>query len=417
MFRAPPPERRRRGDLVAAAVLVTGLVVAGTAVAVTSDVAGTTQRPAAAPLAAPPAAVAAPAAFAEAWRAPSPGTPGGPVLAGPAVVTADGSTVTGRDAATGAVGWSYARDRPLCAVGSGFPDSGAADEGRALALYANGPLDDPGTWCNGLTMLSGTTGERVGSRNPDARPGTRLVADDTYVLATGVEHLEAWRYDLVRTVEYGTVPAQEQTGRQPRPGCRYGSAALGGRRLGVVERCPDEAVARLTVLVTDGEDGAETPQVSSSVLLTDPDAVLVAVTEDRAAVALPGRLAVHDGTGARIAVTEVDHAAGDPPGGVVTTTADDRFRYWFTGSSVVALDARELSPVWTFPGALGPAVRYGADLLVPVPGGLQVVDDRGEPRRLVPVERADPTAPVVPAVLGGVVLEQRAGEVVALRPG
>jgi hypothetical protein len=415
VFRAPPPERRRRGDLVAAAVLVAGLAVAGTAVAVTSDVAGTTHRPAAAPVTAPPAALAAPAAFAEVWRAPSGGTTG-PVLAGPAVVTADDGVVTGRDAATGAEAWSYTRDRPLCAVGSGFPNSGGGEEGRALAVHANGPLDAPGTWCNDLTMLSGATGERVGSRNPDARPGTRLVADDTYVLATGADHLEAWRYDLVRTVEYGTVPAQEQTGRQPRPECRYGSAALGGRHLGVVERCPDEAVDRLTVLVTDGEDGSESPQVTYSVPLTGSGAAVVAVTADRAAVALPGRLAVHDGAGAQIAVTEVEHAGGDPPGGVVTTTGDDRFRFWFTGSSVVALDAGELSPVWTFPGALGPAVRYGADLLVPVPGGLQVLDDRGEPRRLLPVQRADPTAPVVPAVLGEVVLEQRGGEVVALRP-
>jgi hypothetical protein len=61
-------------------------------------------------------------------------------------------------------------------------------------------------------------------------------------------------------------------------------------------------------------------------------------------------------------------------------------------------------------------VRYGPDLLVPVPGGLQVVDDRGLPRRWVPVERDEPGAPVVPAVLGDVVLEQRGTEVVALRP-
>ncbi len=396
-------------------MLVAGLVLAGTAVAVTGDVAGTTHRPAAAPVTAPPAALAAPAAFAEAWRVPSPGTTG-PVVSGPAVVTAEGGTVTGRDAATGAEAWSYARDLPLCAVGSGFPTSGEGDEGRALALYANGPLDDPGTWCSELTMLSGTTGARTGSRNPDARPGARLVADETYVLATGTDHLEAWRSDLVRTVEYGDVPAQEQTGRQPRPGCTYGSAALGGRRTGVVERCPGEAVDRLTVLVTDGEDGSEQPQVSYSVPLTGSGAVLVAVTEDRAAVALPGRLAVHDAAGTQIAVTQVEHAAGDPPGGVATTTTDGRFRFWFTGSSVVALDARELSPVWTVPDALGPAVRYGADLLVPVPGGLQVVDDRGLPRRFVPVERDEPGAPVVPAVLGDVVLEQRGAEVVALRP-
>lgn len=419
MLRTQPSERRRRGDLVAAGVIVALLVALTVTVAATSDVAGTTSVPATAPIEAPSPASGAPVGFVPAWEVPSPGTPV-PVVAGPAVVTAEGSTVTGRDARTGEERWSYARDLPLCTVGAGFP---GIEQGRALAVYANGDPADAGggdgAYCSEVTMLRGDTGDRVGARNPDARPGTRLLADDTYVLASGTDHLEVWRSDLVRTLEYGEVPAQEQVGRQPRPGCTYGSVALGGRRVAVVERCPGESADRLTVLASDGEDGAEKPEERFSVPLPGAGAVVVAVSEEQVAVALPdpSRLAVFDASGAQVSVSEVDAVVADPPGGVAPTSADDAHRYWFTGTSVVALDVAQLALLWTLPDALGPPVRYGVELLVPVPGGLRVVDaDRGRPGRLLPVDRPDPDAPVSLAVDGDVLLEQRGATVTALVP-
>lgn len=424
MFRAPPPERRRHRDLVAAGLVVAVLAGLVVALAATSDVAGTTSRPAAAAVEPPVPAAGAPAAFGTAWTAPSPGTPL-PVVAGPAVVTAEGSTVVGRDATTGDERWSYARDLPLCTVGAAFP---GVEAGRVLAVYANDDLGGTdgtgdGPYCSEVTMLRGDTGARVGARNPDSRPGTRLLADDTSVLATGTDHLEVWRSDLVRTLEYGDVPAQEQVGRQPRPDCTYGSAALGGRRVAVIERCPGEATDRLTVLAADGEDGAEKPEERFSISLPGSGATVVAVSEEQVAVALndptlpdPSRLVVFDTTGTAVSVSELDPPA-DPPGGVAPTSGDDSHRYWFTGSSVVALDATELALLWTLPDALGPPVRYGIDLLVPVPGGLRVVDaTRGTPGRLLPVDRADPAAPVGLAVLGDVLLEQRGDQLVALTP-
>ena len=420
MFRAPPPERRRRRDLVAAAVVVVVLAALVLALAATSDIAGTTSRTADEPIAAPPPASGAPAAFSTAWEAAGPGAPA-PVVAGPAVVTAEGSTVLGRDPRTGEERWSYTRDLPLCTVGAGFP---GIEQGRVLAVYANDDLvEDPGAgdgaYCSELTMLSGDTGERVGARNPDSRPGTRLLADDTYVLATGTDRLEVWRSDLVRTLEYGTVPAQEQGGRQPRPDCTHGSAALGGRRVAVLERCPGEATDRLTVLAADGEDGAEQPEERFSVLLPGTGAVVVAVSTAQVAVALPdpARLVVLDDAGVQVSVSEVAGTVADPPGGVAATSADDTHRFWFTGSSVVALDATQLALLWTLPDALGPPVRYGVDLLVPVREGLRVVDaERGTPGRLLPVSRPDPDAPVTLAVAGDVLLEQRGGRVAALVP-
>ena len=103
--------------------------------------------------------------------------------------------------------------------------------------------------------------------------------------------------------------------------------------------------------------------------------------------------------------------------GVSVVTGDDAHVYWWTGSRTVALDSLDLTPDWTLPDTLGPAVDYADGLLVPVPAGLAVVAPAtGRTERTLPVARADTHAAVVPAVAGEMVLEQRGTDVVALRP-
>ncbi len=410
------PERRRRGDLIAAVVIVVLVLVAATVLWRTSAVVGTTDSTAATPIAAPPSASRLPAAFGVAWRAPSAAT-AAPVVAGPAVVTADGGTVVGHDALTGAERWRYSRDVPLCAAAAGFPDADSGG-GRLLALYQG-----PTGWCSELTALHPTTGARATSSNPDMHPGTRLLADGSFVTATGPDYLEVWRSDLVRTLEYGAVPTPVQVGAQPRTGCTYGSTALMAGRLGVIERCPDESTDRITVVKPDGAE-AEKPEVQFSVPLPTADAVVVALSADRVAVALPNpaRLMILDQTGAQAAMIALDvpdpdvATAIEPKGGPAAVTADGQHVYWWTGTHTVALDATGLAPVWTTP-ALGPAVDYGGSLLVPVTGAVAVLDpQRGTALRTIGVQRSEPNGPVRLAAAGEVLLEQRGAEVVALRP-
>jgi hypothetical protein len=409
------PERRTRGD-VTVAVLLTALLVGG-AVALwgMSPAARTISRPSPVPVPAPPPAAGTPAGFTEAWRATSTAT-SVPVVAGPAVVTADGTRVLGRDPVTGAERWSYERDRALCALASGFPGADHG-QGRILALYAG-----TGDWCSELTALRPGTGERATANNPDLHVGTRLLAGGSSVVATGTDYLEVMRSDLVRTLEYGALPTPAQPGRQPRTGCTYGSVALTSDRLGVIERCPGEPTDRLTVLATDGDGDADEPQVQFSVAVPTKGAVLVAVTADRAAVALPGppRLLVLDATGQQLDLVDLDvpaaDLASDPPGGAAPVETDGESVYWWTGSRTVALDALDLVPRWVLPGTLGPAVAYGPTLLVPVPGAISEVDPTsGVARRTIPVDRGS-DAPVRLAALGEVLLEQRGTELVALRP-
>lgn len=394
-----------------AAGLVLALALGGALLWATSPRAGTVSTPAVAPIPAPAKPSAVPGGFTEAWRAPSGATPV-PVVAGPVVVTGDAGVVSGRDALTGTVLWSYTRDVPLCTVGSGFPDR---DGGRVLALYRN---DD---WCSELTSLRPDTGVRDRQRNPDVHPGTRLLAGGPQVTATGARYLEAFRSDLVETVEYGEVPTPRQVGRQPRPACESTGFAVTSGRLAVLQRCPEETTDRLTVLDPDGAE-ADKPQEEFSVLLPAAGATLVAAAEDRVAVALPDppRLQVLDRAGAEVELVGLDLPAAElvpPADGVAAVTADDDRVYWWTGSRTIALDGLDLTPVWTLPDTLGPAVGYAGRLLVPVPAGLAVLDPAtGAVERDLPVARDELRTPVVPAVLGPTLVERRGTETVALTP-
>jgi hypothetical protein len=407
------PERRRRGDVVAAVAIVVVLLTAALLYWFTSAAATTrsvTADPAMFP--SPPAAPATvPAGFAPAWQQPSAATPV-PLVAGPAVVTADADSVVGRDAATGAERWSYIRDAELCTAAGGF--------GHVLALYRNGD----GRNCSELTSLDPASGARGPQSNPDARPGVRLLSNGTLVAATGADYVEVMRSDLVRTTEYGTVETPEQPNRQPRPGCAFGSFAMAPGRLAVIERCTTGGGDdRLTVVRPDGGSDASNPDVVFSMPLRGPHHQLVAVSSDRVVLAAPdpARLEIVDGDGGQVTdlplgVPDAELTA-DPPDGAPRTSADERRIYWWSGSRTVALDRTDLVPVWSLPGTLGPAVRYADALLVPVPGGLQVVDPaRGAVTRTIRVDRRPWTGPVALATAGAMLLEQRGATLTALRP-
>lgn len=414
-LRFPPPERRRRSDLVAGGAIAVAVALVAALLWATAPHTGTVSTPAARPVAAPSEPADVPDGFTEAWRARNGASPV-PVVAGPVVVTGDGDTVDGRDAATGAVRWGYRRDVPLCAVAAAFPDR---DDGRALALYRNGDR------CSEMTSLHPDTGARDRQRNLDVHPGTRLLDGGSLVTATGPAYLEVFRSDLVKTVEYGDVPTPRQVGRQPRPRCESTGFAATAGRLAVLQRCPDEQTERLTVLVPDGAE-ADKPQEEFSVLVPSTGATLVAASEDRVAVALPDppRLQLLDRSGAQVGLVGLDVPDDDlarpPADGVAAVSGNGDLVRWWTGSRTVGLDGLDLTPVWTLPDTLGPGTDYAGRLLMPVPAGLAVVDDAtGEIDRTLRVARpgrVPADAPVTSAVLGDVLLEQRGPDLVALRP-
>ncbi|WP_232660422.1 Rv3212 family protein [Pseudonocardia sp. TRM90224] len=411
-----PPERRRRGDVIAITVITVVLLVAGGLIWANSPVANTVAQEAQVPVAAPPTWTGpAPAAFREAWQAPSGATPV-PVVAGPAVVTGDGSAVSGRDASTGAEAWSYRRNIPLCTVTAAFPNSDKGG-GQVLALFDNGT-----GWCSELTSLRPDTGAQVGARNPDLRPGTRLLSNGSLVAGTGATYLEVFRNDLVQTLEYGDIVTPVEHDNQEHADCTNGSVVLGNERLAVVQRCPDDPDDQLRSVNPAGKED-ETPEERYTVDLPSDSATVLVATPKRAVVAVPGpsRLIVFDDAGIEVATVPLDVPEADlppvPPGRTPTVETDGQRYYWWSGSRTVALDAVELTPVWTVPGTLGPAVPYGESLLVPVPDGLAELDPAsGAVLRTIPVIRPAGMNSVRLAVLGDVLLEQRGPVLAALVP-
>lgn len=415
----PAPERRTRRDLAAAAVLVLVVLAVGSTLWWASDARRTTLSTAPSPVStiAPGTAAHLPATLTEAWRAPSPATPG-PLAQGGTVVTAAAGMVAGRDLRSGTLRWSYRRDRPLCTVAAAFH--------QVVAVYQRGET------CSEVTALNWTDGQRGPQRTGPVQAPTRLVAAGDHLAASGARYLEIWRSDLVRTLAYGRLPTPAQPATQPRPDCLHGSIALGGGnagparsspgKLAVVEQCPGER-ARLTVQRSDPRD-PERPEVIFSVLLPGRQAQVIAVSEQRVAVALPdpARLVVFDEQGKAVAehplaIPDTD-LRGNPPAGVVEVTKTTTEVYWFTGSATVAVDTGELRPQWIRPGSLGPGSEVAGRLLLPVPGALAVLNTAtGQQLGTLPVDRGSYRGPVATTSSGGVVLEQRGDMLVALGEG
>ncbi|CCQ17072.1 putative uncharacterized protein [Rhodococcus sp. AW25M09] len=413
------PERRTRADLVAVAVIaVVSVVAAGTAW-FTGDARGTTSVPAGEPLPRIEPATTVPAALTELWRASSEATEATrtpvPVVTDFGVVTADGGSVVGRSPRSGEQSWSYTRDLPLCSVVSSW--------NTAVAVYR----DDRG--CSQVTELDGSTGQRAAQRTSDADDAVRLSSDGTYVTSRGASRMELWRSDMVRTLEYGRVDAPVNPGSQPRTGCTLLSSASTNSRTAVLEQCPGEAAARLTLLKPAPKDATEPEEYGSTVvpeLVPGPDSptagTIIAVTGSVVALhipaenGMPDRVGLYDDTASRI--SEFDLPADlsptkDSPKSTAQT-AGSVFT-WFTGTGVQAFDATSLSPSWSVPGALGSGSVMAGRLVVPVPDGIAVVDlATGTSITDIPVDRGDYSGPIQTSVIGDVIVEQRGTDVVAL---
>ncbi|WP_206795559.1 hypothetical protein [Amycolatopsis sp. MtRt-6] len=411
---APPAPRvkarrspwNRGRDRAIAALIAVGVVAAALVIGATSDSAATDRTRAAPPPPLPAAPDKVPGSMAEIWSAPSGATPV-PVVAGDSVATADGGEVAARDPLTGQIRWHYTRDLPLCTLDQAW--------GRLNAVFSKS------TNCSEVTQLDPGTGRITAQRNGNAELGTQLVSDGSHVTATGKKLLTTWRDDLVQSAEYGQVPALVNAGKQPRTGCTYGTVEAASGKIGVIERCPGDPADRLTVYKSAPEKDDE-PQVSFSSVLAGKRARVIAMSGDLTAVVLPDQklLVVYNGDGTQRAAYPLDvppgDLAADPPAGVEATTQTAQNMYWFSGSKVVALSRDDLSPRWTLSSAMGPGITFAQQLVVPIKGGLAVLNENdGSTIRTVGVERRGYTGVVRLGAAGPVLLEQRGPTLTALR--
>lgn len=408
---APRVKARRspwnRGrDRVIAALIAVAVVALALVIGVTSDSAATDRTEAGPPPPLPAAPDKVPGSMAEIWSAPNGASPV-PVVAGDSVATADGGEVALRDPLTGQIRWHYTRDLPLCTIDEAW--------GRVNAVYHKTRN------CSEVTQLDPATGRITAQRNGNAELGTQLVSDGSHVTATGKKLLTTWRDDLVQSAEYGQVPALVNAGKQPRTGCTYGTVAAASGKVGVIEHCPGDPADRLTVYKAAPEKDDE-PQVSFSSVLAGKRARVIAMSGDVTAVVLPDQklLVTYNGDGTQRAAYPLDVPAADlaqdPPSEVEATTQTAQNMYWFTGSKVLALSRDDLSPRWTLSSALGPGTTFAQQLVIPIKGGLAVLNENdGSTIRTVGVERRTYQGPVRLAAAGPVLLEQRGTTLAALK--
>ncbi|RSN28144.1 hypothetical protein DMC61_24845 [Amycolatopsis sp. WAC 04169] len=402
----PSPWNRKRDRVIAAAIVVV-VAVTGVVIGVTSDNSATVAQVATTlPPGLPPAPAQVPGSLSELWQAPSASTPV-PIGEANSVVTGDKGEVLGRDPYTGEVRWRYSRDLELCTV--------------ALAGIKVDAVYRKDTGCSEVTQLDAGTGRRTAQRNGDAELGTRLVVDGSHVTTTGKKLLNTWRDDLVKSMEYGQVPAIVNPNKQPRTGCTYGTVAAAAGKIGVIERCPGDPADRFTVYRATNDE-ADDPKVDYSTVLAGKNAKVVAMSGDLALIVLPEQklLVIYGGDGLQKSAYPLDvpeaEITQDPVGGVMTTSWTAQGVYWFTGSKTMAFSRDDLTPRWTLNNSTGPGVTFGEQLVVPIQGGLAVLDETtGATIRTVGVDRRGYTGPVLLSSVGPVLLEQRGPTVVALK--
>lgn len=399
------PERRTRADVVAALAIAVVVAVVAALVWWTSDARATTSRPAATPVPNLTPAKVLPETLRELWTAPSAKTTSPLVVAG-AVVTGNGRAVDGRDPATGDSLWSYARDLDLCGVTWVYH--------YAVAVYP----DVRG--CGQVSTINAKTGRRGPSRTAYADPEVTLSSDGTTVLSAGDSRLEMWRSDMVRMLSYGSIDARIKPGTPASPVCRLVSTAASSTAVSVLEACPDQADLRLTLLrPADEEDTPELKYVPQPGVTDESGARVIAVSETTTAVYVPTpkpMVNIVDETGATVASTLLSK----PPSANATMSRAGDLITWWTGEDVMVFSANGLRYKYTVTPAgrnvpLGPATVMAGLLLVPVTDGYDVFDpESGKGERHIPLRRPPSSAPVVPAMAGSTLLEQRGDTLVAL---
>lgn len=373
-----------------------------------SSARATISRPAADATSTAAEADAVPAALTQRWRATSARTLA-PVVVSGTVVTGDGRTVTGLDPQTGQQRWVYARDTDLCALSFIYD--------LAVAVYP----DSRG--CGQVSGIKASTGQRGPTRTSYADNQVVVTSNGSAVLSAGPTRLELWRSDLVRMLSYGEIDARIKPVNQGvGTGCALMSAAASDTAAAVLEVCRDDSKLRLTLLKpAKEEDEPDTKNVDLPGLAIDSEARVLAVAGTTTAVFVPTprpQVNVYDDTGTVVSQTLLD----SPPtltGRAPALTRAGEFITWWTGSAVLVFDD-ELNYRYTFRDAtpLGPATMMADQLLVPVADGLAVVNPAdGAVQRVIPVDHPAGDGPVIPAVNGTMVIEQRGATVASFGPG
>ena len=276
--------------------------------------------------------------------------------------------------------------------------------------------------CGQVSGIKAGTGERGPTRTSYADNQVVLSSDGSAVLSAGPTRLELWRSDLVRMLSYGEIDARVKPVNQGlRTGCALMSAAASDEAVSVLEVCRDQKDPRLTLIKpAKEEDEPDTKHVELPGLAVDSDARVLAVSGTTTALFLPTprpEVVVYDDTGTKVSGTSLSSPVVLSAGTPAVTRAGD-FITWWTGTAVLVFD-KKLAYRYTLDAVdpLGPATMMAGVFLVPVQDGLAVYNPANGARdRLIPLAHPDGDGPVLPAVSGTMVIEQRGAAMAGFGP-
>ncbi|GAB3699024.1 hypothetical protein [Corynebacterium nasicanis] len=395
------PLRRTRGDLIASAAITGVSLLAVAGVWASAPIRSSELIPAESEFTSPAPLDTVPQTLTEAWSAPTLDLPGvhRPVIVDGLVAVPEEQAVRGVDPTTGETVWSYTRDLELCSLGGAW--------GRVVTTWR------AGNGCGDVVSIDAETGRYHRTRSAISPGEVAAVTSNDRVGTIGAERLELWRSDLVRTVEYGEVEGIQEPDLQPHPGCRLTSALTRSDLLAVTENCEDGTWLRLQEA---SPEQSREPEIRSSVQLDSPTARLVALGGSAAAVADGPALISYSDEGVELHRREAGTTAAEE-GLFSPVTADlPHHMSWFDGERLVLFSPAELEVRHVFEQALGTGVAVGGRLLLPVEGGIAVIDwENGETLHTIPVDRGEYRGTVTLGVAGETVVEKRGNTLHALR--
>ena len=306
--------RRKRIDRIVAVAIAVVVIAVGVVVYLTSDARATNSATAAAGEV-PSSAGNIPSSLRQSWSLPT--NPELGAVASPygTVVTADATGVTGHDAVTGDVRWSYGRDEPLCAVGSGDADApGVESRGKVRGVMV---VSEKNGYCSQQMLLDPATGERHYYRTSPNQPLGSLVFGGPYAGWLGPSLVELWRDDLVRTIQYGDLPSPPKP-NAAHTGCTFTDIALADVQFATVEHCDGQGPNARVMINWSTPDSAPDKPDDQDVFKHDqranidtgaPAARIVGITADRVAVLVSApqpAVVVYDEKGTETSRTPVD---------------------------------------------------------------------------------------------------------------
>ncbi|RAV31206.1 hypothetical protein DLJ54_09595 [Corynebacterium heidelbergense] len=365
-----------------------------------------------APASAPPA-TAVPEQLRALWEAPDSSARLTTTTSG--VLTVADNRAVLRDPEGGRQVWSYRRERPICGT--------AADWERVVLIFRS-----PKGCSEGLSFAAGT-GQYAHSRDALGSPEVSVFSSNNHVGLISPRRVELWRSDLVRTTEVGSQEAPAQPGQQqPHGECEFTSAATRKQLLATVQQCPGQQ-DKLVRLLHAVPEKADVPEKYHE--FTVPGgSELVAIGQDKAVIYVPGNgiraRDAEDAVGSRFQILGEDGRFSQVPADPSSVGAQGGLRQpwtadlphhmtWWDGSRLVAFQPGSMEPVFSVPGAIGIGDAMAERLLVPVAGGLAVVDwSTGAVERAIPVDRSGYAGPVELKVVNNVIVEKRGDRVVAL---